>query len=121
MKRAKKDTRNYGKDHSRFAGSFGYAEGGAVGDDYNTDLGEDEDKFQEWKARTSPDDSGHDYDLRGAYKEGIERDETGHMPDKFKKPSHPTFSIESKYANDSKKTSTPGSWIDDEYIPGKGY
>ena len=40
-----------------------------------------------------------DYDLRGAWKEGIKPDERGHLPDTYKKPNHITFSNESIYHN----------------------
>ena len=49
--------------------------------------------FQTWKALNAKDDSGADYDLHGAFKAGVKPDpETGHWPDTFKKPNHPTFS-----------------------------
>lgn len=107
----KKDTRNYGKFHPRFA------EGGAVGNEYNTDLGGDEDKFQAWKAENAPKDSGYDYDLRGAYKAGVKADpESGHWPDTFKKPNHPTFSNQSQYATGANRAKA-GYWKGDEYVP----
>jgi hypothetical protein len=113
----KKDTRNYGKFHPRFA------EGGAVGDDYNTVLAPGEEaQFKEWKAKNAPKDSGYDYDLRGAFKENMEKDpESGHMGDKFKKPNHPTFSDQSKYAVGDQRDRA-GHWIgpegpDQEFVP----
>lgn len=45
-------------------------------------------------------DSGVDYDLRGFYnKYGtlMPTSANGHLTDEFKKPIHPTFSIESRY------------------------
>jgi hypothetical protein len=55
--------------------------------------------FQLWKSQYAPKDSGYDYDLRGAFKAGLTPDpKTGHWPDTFKKPNHPTFSNESIYA-----------------------
>jgi hypothetical protein len=57
----------------------------------------EEEKFQDWRKKYAPGDSGEDYDLRGAFKEGLTPDERGHMSDKFKKPLHPTFSEESIY------------------------
>jgi hypothetical protein len=67
---------------------------------WNTALTVDqESKFQEWKAANAPLDSGADYDYRGAFLAGVTADpNTGHWPDTFKKPNHPTFSNESKYA-----------------------
>jgi hypothetical protein len=100
--------RNYGKH---------FAEGGLVGDDYNTPLSAAEEKrFQNWKKKTSPDDSGADYDLRGAYKDRMKRDSVGHMGDKYKKPNHPTFSDESKYATGAERDRA-GHWVEGEFIP----
>ena len=105
----KKNTRDYGKDHPRF-----FAEGGAVGDDYNTDLGADEPNFQKWKAQVAPNDTGADYDLRGAYKAGAGKDPTsGHMTDQFKKPNHPTFSDQSQYATGANRDRA-GTWVGPE-------
>lgn len=59
----------------------------------------EETRFREWKQKYAPRDSGEDYDLRGAFKAGLTPDpKTGHWPDTFKKPNHPTFSVESQYA-----------------------
>jgi hypothetical protein len=78
------------------------ATGDALGADprFNTALAPDEEtQFQAWKAQYAPQDSGVDYDLRGAFKAGLTPDPTsGHWPDTFKKPNHPTFSNQSKYA-----------------------
>ena len=72
-------------------------------------------QFQAWKAQYAPRDSGQDYDLRGAFKAGLKPDAaTGHWPDTFKKPGHPTFSDESKYA----RFGNPGHWQGDTYTPG---
>jgi allophanate hydrolase subunit 2 len=91
-----------------------FAEGGAVGDDYNTPLSEgDEAKFQEWKAKNAPNDSGADYDLRGAYKDDMQKSANGHMGDKFKKPNHPTFSDQSKYAVGA-QADRAGHWVGPE-------
>lgn len=69
-------------------------------DNYDTILGsQEEEKFQDWKTKNAPNDTGADYDLRGAYKANLSRDsEEAHLPDTFKKPSHPTFSDQSKYS-----------------------
>lgn len=56
----------------------------------------------------------HDYDLRGAFLEGLKPDKYGHMSDKYKKPWHPTFSNESIY---STKDIQGGHWEGDEFIP----
>ena len=85
---------------------------------YNTKLSPDEEaRFRVWKAKNAPGDSGVDYDLRGAFKAGVKPDpKTGHWPDTYKKPNHPTFSVESKYAvGDDKRKA--GSWLRDIFIP----
>lgn len=90
-------------------------------DPYETQLSAGEEaKFQAWKQRYAPKDSGADYDLRGAYKAGLTPDpKTGHWPDTFKKPNHPTFSNQSKYARPPyAAASSAGSWKDDDtYVP----
>lgn len=79
---------------------------------------EEESKFQEWKSKNAPKDSGQDYDLRGAFKAGVTPDEaTGHWPDTFKKPNHPTFSDQSQYAKD--RPDLAGTWDGDTYVPPK--
>jgi hypothetical protein len=73
-------------------------------------------KFRDWKQRFAPNDSGEDYDLRGAFKAGFQPDpETGHWPDVYKKPNHPTFSNQSIYAKD--RPDLAGSWNGDTYVP----
>jgi cell wall-associated NlpC family hydrolase len=73
-------------------------------------------RFQIWKAQHAPKDSGWDYDLRGAFKAGIKPDpESGHWPDTYKKPNHPTFSNQSKYAQDY--ADKAGHWDGDRYVP----
>lgn len=70
-------------------------------------------QFLKWKQKYAPEDSGVDYDLRGAFKAGLKPGKNGHWPDTFKKPNHPTFSIESIYAPYGK----PGRWDGDTFIP----
>src|SRR5205085_1014692 len=72
---------------------------GTPGNQYNTKLTpEEETQFATWKEKYAPNDTGRDYDLRGAFKAGLTPDsKSGHWPDTFKKPSHPTFSNESMY------------------------
>lgn len=74
----------------------------------------EEQQFQAWKQRYAPNDSGADYDLRGAFKAGITPSSNGHWPDTFKKPNHPTFSNESKYASGAPDRA--GRWVRDRYI-----
>lgn len=82
---------------------------------YNTPLSPaDEKQFQGWKQRYAPNDTGADYDLRGAFKAGVAPDPgRGHFPDTFKKPNHPTFSDESQYSG--KDGFTGGHWGDGTY------
>jgi len=81
---------------------------------FNTKLApEEETSFKAWKEKFAPKDSGSDYDLRGAFKAGLTPDQqTGHWPDTFKKPNHPTFSDQSQYAEFGK----PGRWEGDKFI-----
>lgn len=81
----------------------------------------EEQQFQTWKTKYAPHDSGYDYDLRGAFKEGmtpaVGGPNPGHFDDKYKKPWHPTFSTQSKYAEHG----NPGTWGGpggQTYIPG---
>lgn len=86
-------------------------------DKYNTPLSTEEEKsFQSWKSKYAANDSGADYDLRGAFKDGIKPDdERGHFPDTYKKPNHPTFSDQSKY---SSKDLPGGTWGEgDSFTP----
>lgn len=75
----------------------------------------EETTFQQWKSRYAPNDSGSDYDLRGAFKAGLTPGSNGHWPDTFKKPNHPTFSDESIYAAQGK----PGHWKGEQFTPPK--
>lgn len=86
---------------------------------YDTQLtGNEEADFYKWKQQYAPNDSGLDYDLRGAFKAGIKPNpKTGHWPDTYKKPNHPTFSVESKYAKDAPDKA--GKWSGETYIPAK--
>lgn len=86
------------------------------GDQFNTKLSPSEEKqFQQWKSEYAPKDSGYDYDLRGAYKEGFKPSENGHWPDKYKKPNEPTFSNQSNYAK--QYPNLAGAWDDkDNFI-----
>lgn len=61
---------------------------------YNTILSPAEEA--DYLKQHSPQDS-YDYDMRGAFKQGITAAGNGHFPDTFKKPNHPTFSDESQY------------------------
>lgn len=83
---------------------------------YDTKLNPvEETQFQDWKKRNAPRDSGVDYDLRGAFKAGLQPAANGHWPDTYKKPNHPTFSDQSLYAKD--RPDLAGSWNGEQYIP----
>lgn len=71
---------------------------------YNTKLNAKEEKeFQLWvtdesiKRNRDVGSDLRDYDLRGFWKNQGASGEDGHMTDEYKKPNHPTFSIDSIY------------------------
>ena len=68
---------------------------------------EQEMAFQLWKRQVAPNDTGEDYDLRGAFLAQFGRAPNGHMGYRFKMPNHPTFSDQSQYA---KVPGTYGHW-----------
>lgn len=86
-------------------------------DVYNTQLTKEEQlKFDEWvlmesfKQKRDVSKDAYDYDLQGLFLEkGGFDPETGHAPDKFKKPNHMTFSDQSKY-NDNAEGIKGGKW-----------
>lgn len=88
-------------------------------DQYETQLTpKQEVDFQLWKRKFAPNDSGKDYDFRGAFLTG-QTPEGGHWSDLFKKPNHPTFSEESIYAfGDNLKLA--GKWVDNQFISPTG-
>ena len=77
---------------------------------------EQEKQFLLWKAKNAPNDSGEDYDLKGAFLSQGAKDARGHMTDQFKKPNHPTFSVESKYNGTGGQVG--GKWVEKD---GKTY
>jgi hypothetical protein len=108
----------YTSDGDVFDNSFEQARSDFIDQPFDTHLSAiDEGHYRVWKQQNAPKDSGEDYDFRGAFKHGITADtETGHWPDTFKKPNHPTFSNESIYANQG----LPGEWFGenhDQYVP----
>lgn len=88
-----------------------------AGGQYDTKLTPAEEaEFIKWKEKHAPKDSGEDYDLRGAFRAGLKPDpSTGHWPDTYKKPNHPTFSDQSIYAKD--RPDLAGRWEGETYIP----
>lgn len=90
-------------------------EAAGAGPKFETPLSPTEEKqFTGWKQAVAPNDSGFDYDFRGAFKAGTAPDNNGHWPDTFKKPVHPTFSDQSIYA--SARPDLAGSWEGDRYV-----
>lgn len=87
---------------------------------FDTKLSSSEEaEFSSWKKKMAPNDSGYDYDLRGAFKGKVTpAKKTGHWPDTYKKPNHPTFSTQSKWAKDYPDKA--GTWDGDTYVPPKG-
>lgn len=80
-------------------------------DRYNTTLSPEEEKrFQAWAKANHRERDTYDYDLRGAWKASAQEAENGHLPDTFKKPNHPTFSIESQY--NGKDGNLGGRWVE---------
>jgi len=85
---------------------------------------EGEQKFQQWletQSRVRNRDVSkdlQDYDLRGYWTNGGYRDTgTGHMPDTYKKPNHPTFSDQSIYHDGDNYIG--GHWGEDNsFTPG---
>jgi hypothetical protein len=68
-------------------------------DQYNTDLSpEEEQRYHQWAEQNNRQKDTFDYDMRGAWKQGERGDpSTGHFPDTYKKPNHPTFSDQRRY------------------------
>jgi hypothetical protein len=58
---------------------------------------------------------GYDYDFRAAFAKGLAAADNGHWGDIGKKPNHPTFSDQSKYA--SAPGANPGKWIGEIFVP----
>ena len=105
-------------------------------DNFNTELSEeDEFLFQAWLERMS-ELKGRDmsmdlvdYDHRGFWQDGITQgydDPDAHGTDRYKKPSHPTFSNESIYHNTPNNEGDGdrwygGSWSNDgtQYTPSR--
>lgn len=67
--------------------------------------------FKEWYAKrakklglsANPDDPKHYYDYRAAYEAGVEPDESGHWPSKYKKEGHPRMIIDGVNTKTGKK------------------
>lgn len=78
---------------------------------FNTKLSpQEEAQFQQWATQNNKTKDSFDYDIRGAWKEGVAGTGGDHSPDTYKKPNHPTFSNQSKYHGAEGKTG--GEWVD---------
>lgn len=75
-------------------------------------------EFDSWVQQNQISDLDHPdshYDYRGAFMAGVQPDpSSGHWPDTFKQPGHPTFSTESQYA--AGRTDA-GTWDGDRFVP----
>uniref|UniRef100_A0A6M3JTK4 Uncharacterized protein n=1 Tax=viral metagenome TaxID=1070528 RepID=A0A6M3JTK4_9ZZZZ len=78
---------------------------------------------EEWKAFNAwlkangdkdPYNPEQHYDLLSAFRAKLNRKNGGHLPDTYKLPGHPTFSVESIYY---KKGMKAGRWEGENYIP----
>lgn len=93
-----------------------------------------EEKFQNWYKNVStilnidsdPDNPFHAYDYRGYWLENRNKDidytqPNFHFTDKYKQPTHETFSIESQYAKKKYgiNPESVGHWDGETFIPGK--
>ncbi len=82
--------------------------------EYDTKLSpEKESEFRAWAVKRGIDRDLEDYDLRGAWAAN-EVPDAGHGTDRYKKPNHPTFSVESIYAKDR----GAGRWEDGRFVAG---
>ena len=96
-----------------------------AGATYDTPLTADQEaKYQKWRATLpKPLQYEGDYDLRGYWldpetvKDGIKDGQ--HFTDTYKKPNHPTFSVESKYAVGA-DLARAGRWEGEKFIPPRG-
>lgn len=92
---------------------------------FNTSLTAKEEKaFRTWAVQNKrdPDMESIDYDLRGFWKNGNDFAANGHGSDLFKKPNHPTFSVDSQWHG----TPTPeggtyvgGTWAPPDEVGGR--
>lgn len=81
-------------------------------DKYNTPLPEEKkDLYELWlKAFPEHQRGTYDYDMVGAFLGGVKSGEDGHLPDTYKKPNHPTFSVDSQYHGSDGNSG--GQWLE---------
>ena len=69
-------------------------------ENYNTPLSlDDQEKFILWALKNKRLGDLQDYDMQGFWKNNNSFSANGHGSDFYKKPNHPTFSVESQYNN----------------------
>lgn len=68
--------------------------------------------YEEWKKRTGFKETP-DYNLKAAFEAGLEPDQFGHLSDRFKLPTHPTYSSDSDYSR-AKGAPSAGRWEGDD-------
>jgi hypothetical protein len=82
----------------------------------NTKLSpQDEQKYLRWATANNKINDTYDYDLRGAYINGLAGVNGDHSPDTFKKTNHPTFSNQS--INNGVGGQYGGVWVGDRFAP----
>ena len=92
---------------------------------FNTSLTPKEEKaFRTWAVQNKrdPDMETIDYDLRGFWKNGNDFAANGHGSDLYKKPNHPTFSVESQWHGTPTSdggTYVGGRWVSPDEISGR--
>jgi hypothetical protein len=76
----------------------------------------EESLYRVWKNQYAPNDESGTYDYRGAFQAGeIPSMPMGHWTDRFKTPTHPTFSNESQYSGAYPERA--GTWDGERFIP----
>jgi hypothetical protein len=100
---------------------------GSHQNDYNTPLTADEEaRYQAYRLSLGERGNDRDYDLRGywkkqgQYEDPLDKADGAHFTDEFKKPNHPTFSVESIYhgtPDGEGGVNEGGRWLGDDEHP----
>ena len=82
---------------------------------FNTPIPEDKQKdFNAWLVKNpKAKNDYYDYDVQGYWLSGAGQDSRGHGSDRFKKPNHPTFSVESQYSTPDRPG---GQWLNGAFM-----
>ncbi|RJO60818.1 MAG: hypothetical protein C4542_08190 [Dehalococcoidia bacterium] len=93
-----------------------------MGGSYNTPIPEDQQQAYLEQSAVESNQRGRDaqmdvgdYDIQGNFLAGQGKDERGHGSDQFKKPNHPTFSVESQYSGQGGEQG--GTWGEENGQP----